>query len=133
MEPVQDLAWRAQLVLGTLERFELNSWAVAAVGPEKGLPHAENTLFRAQKSAEHRNSPFSTCRYRLLFFPKGKTEPVYTINMESSILGDWILAEQYGKNHRILEHLRGPLNYEGFRIKALEKALEKLDITEMEK
>ncbi|MDR1177595.1 MAG: hypothetical protein LBK64_02070 [Spirochaetaceae bacterium] len=117
MEPVQDLAWRAQTALGTLERFELNQWSVTAVGLEKGLP------------ARREKEPplFASCRFRLLFFPKGGTEPVYTVNMETSILGDWVLAEQEGKNRHIIDHIPSPLHYGEFRIRALEHAVTRLE------
>ncbi|MDR1212349.1 MAG: hypothetical protein LBK40_08985 [Spirochaetaceae bacterium] len=129
MEPVQDLAWRAQTALGTLERFELNQWSVTAVGLEKALPSRQDTLFSQKAPARRKKEPplFATCRFRLLFFPKGGSEPVYTINMETSILGDWVLAEQEGKNRHIIGHIPSPLHYGEFRIRALEHAVTRLE------
>jgi hypothetical protein len=129
MEPIQDLSWRAQMALGTLERFELNQWSVTAVGPEKGLPKERDTLFshKAQVQRKKESPIFASCRFRLLFFPKGGAEPVYTVNMETSILGGWVLAEQEGKNRHIVAALPGPLHYGEFRIRALEHAMSKLD------
>jgi hypothetical protein len=133
MEPIQDLSWRAQMALGTLERFELNQWSVTAVGPETGLPKIDSSLFArsgktgGKKGKTVRSPLFNTCKFRLLFFPKGGTEPVYTVNMETSILGDWVLAEQEGKNRHIIGHLPAPLHYGDFRIRALEHAMTRLE------
>ncbi|MDR0389903.1 MAG: hypothetical protein LBH73_07520 [Spirochaetaceae bacterium] len=129
MEPIQDLSWRAQMALGTLERFEFNQWSVTAVGPETGLSKTEARSGKAgsRKEKTARSPLFNTCRFRLLFFPKDGTEPVYTVNMETSILGDWVLAEQEGKNRHILGHLSSALHYEDFRIRALEYAMTRLE------
>jgi hypothetical protein len=52
---------------------------------------------------------------------------VYAINLESSILGGWVISEQEGPTHRIVQRLSSPLSYEDFRICALERALTKLE------
>ncbi|MDL2228911.1 hypothetical protein LJC14_01545 [Treponema sp. OttesenSCG-928-L16] len=117
MEAIKDLAWRAQMSLGTLERFELNGWSVVAVGFERSSAAGGSTP----------PSLFSSYRYRLLFFPKGGKEPVYALNLERSILGDWIIGEQEGKNHRVVEHLSLLPSYSDFRIRALERALNHFD------
>jgi hypothetical protein len=108
----------AQLALGALERFELNGWAVAAVGTVRG-----GTGSLAGKDISRGGS---TYRFRLLFSEPGDRRPVYAINLESSILGGWIISEQEGSTHRIVERLSTPLTYEDFRIRALERALVRL-------
>jgi hypothetical protein len=126
MEPVQDLSWRAQTALGTLERFDLNQWSVTAVGQDTRSGALSSQKVPARRKRE---SPlFTSCRFRLLFFPKGGTEPVYAVNMETSILGEWVLAEQEGKNRHIISHIPSPLRYGDFRIRALEHAMTRLDV-----
>jgi len=101
MEGLKDLSWMSQVTFGTLERFEVGGYSVVAVAGSKG----------------------ATYQYRLLFFESGANTPFYAINLERTILGDGILTEQLGSQHRTLEHLAQPHNYEAFRIKALERAL----------
>ncbi len=117
MEPIRDLSWMAQLALGPLERFELNGWAVAAVGTGAGSAAAGGK--GAQRSG-------STYRFRLLFSEPADRRPVYAVNLENSILGGWVISEQEGSTHRIVDRLSLPLSYEEFRIRALERALERL-------
>jgi hypothetical protein len=121
MEPIQDLSWRAQLSLGTLERFEFNQWSVAAVGP---LSPPQSRSHASKHSGKSESPLFKNCRFRLLFFPKDQAEPVYAINMETSILGEWVLVEQQGRKRHVVDHLGPPLHYEDFRIRALERALD---------
>jgi len=107
----------AQLALGALERFELNGWAVAAVGTIHGA---------GSPSGKSSSRGGSTYRFRLLFSEPGDRRPIYAVNLESSILGGWVISEQEGPTHRILERLTTPLSYEDFRIRALEHALTRL-------
>ena len=110
MEPIRDLSWMAQTASGeTLERFELNGYSalallVSAHGADRG----------------------GAFRYRILFFQAGERRPVYAVNLETSILGDWMLTEQEGDDHRVARRLPGPLDYEGFRVAALERAILRL-------
>lgn len=115
----------AQLALGALERFELNGWAVTAVGTRHGAGNAAGTGRETQRTG-------STYRFRLLFSEPGDRRPVYAINLESSILGGWVISEQEGVTHRIVDRLAMPLSYEEFRIRALERALERLGRRENE-
>jgi hypothetical protein len=101
MEGLKDLSWMSQVALGPLERFEVEGYSVVAVSGSKG----------------------ATYQYRLLFFEPDAKVPFYSINLERTILGDSIVTEQLGPQHRTLEHLAQPHNYEAFRIKALERAL----------
>jgi len=102
------MTWMAQMAFGTLERFMLNEREAVAVSGEK---HA---------AAAHSGH---TYRYRILVFEGAGRHPVYAVNLENTILGDWLLSEQEGPQHRVLERLAGPLSYDQFRIKALEHAL----------
>ncbi|GAB1481603.1 hypothetical protein MASR2M78_04180 [Treponema sp.] len=109
MEVLRDLSWMAQLSRGPLERFELRGYSVSAV-------------------SGNRSSSGGTYQYRLLFFETGEHRPFYAVSLESSILGALTISEQRGDKHRILERLDSQLNYEQFRIKALEHALSNIDI-----
>lgn len=108
MEPIRDLTWMAQRAFGTLERFELLGRRVLAVsGSVKG--------------------DSSAYRYRLLFFDPADVKPGYAVNLETSILGEWVISEQEGAVHRVVAHLAAPLSYEDFRIRALERAMQHLE------
>ncbi|OHE65148.1 MAG: hypothetical protein A2Y36_17010 [Treponema sp. GWA1_62_8] len=109
MEPIRDLSWMAQMANGPLERFELEGFSVAAVS---GSPSHDRTG--------------SSVRFRLLFTQAGDHRPVYAVNLERSILGEWLLTEQERDAHRIFARLSAPLAYDEFRIRALERALQKL-------
>lgn len=111
MEPIQDLSWIAQAGGGeTLERFDLSGYSAVSI------------LVSAR--ADHRSG---TYRYRMLFSEKDARRPVYAINLETSILGEWLITEQIGKEHRILHRLPNVVDYERFRVLALERAVSKLE------
>jgi hypothetical protein len=111
METIGDLSWMGQLAGGALERFDLRGFSIAVVSP---------TGSRASVRG-------GTYLFRLLASPPGDRRPVYAINLESSILGDWLLTEQIGHAHSVLEHLAAPLSHEEFRIRALERLLSRFD------
>lgn len=114
MEPIRDLSWMAHLAGGeTLERFELYGYRAVAV--------------RVDAKASRRGE---TYRYRLFFTPPAERHPIYAINLETSILGEWMLTEQVGTGHRIVKRLPSPLDYDTFRVLALERAVEALKKTE---
>ncbi len=106
METIRDIAWQAQTLRGTLERFDIESFQAVTVG--------------VSVRKETRGSAY---RYRLFLFTPSERVPVYAINLESDIFGEWLLTEQLAKAHRILRRLNGPLVYEEFRINAVEYAL----------
>lgn len=110
MEPIRDISWMAQKAFGTLERFELDSWSVLAV-----------------KGTTGSTSSGKTYKYRLLFFKKHETRPVYAVNLEASILGEWVISEQHDTAHSIIHRLSAPITYDEFRIMALERAISFLD------
>lgn len=66
-------------------------------------------------------------RYRLLFSPPGERHPVYAVNLEASILGEWMLTEQWGAEHRVLARLPTLIDYERFRVLALDRALPRIE------
>ncbi len=101
----------AQMAFGALERFSLKDREAVAVSGEKQATAAR---------AGH------TYRYRILVFEGSSRHPVYAVNLETSILGGWMLSEQDGPRHRVLERLAAPLPYDQFRIRALEYALSAL-------
>ena len=109
MDAIKDLSWMAQMASGPLERFELEGFSVAAVS-----------------GAPSRDRMGASTRFRLLFMQAGDHRPVYAVNLERSILGEWLLTEQEGNAHRIVARLAAPLAYDEFRIKALERALGRL-------
>jgi hypothetical protein len=117
MEPIRDLTWMAQKAFGTLEQFQLNGWSVTAVEVAKKA---------APGSARSMSKPQGGFVYRLLFFHPPQSAPVYAVDLETSILGDWVISEEEGPSHRVVQRLSGPLGYEDFRIKALEWALQRI-------
>lgn len=111
METIRDLSWIAQLSTGEiLERFEVGGLsAVALLVPAREGPKG------------------SAYRYRMLFSEKGERHPVYAVNLEASILGEWMITEQRGSEHRVVSRLPSPIDYEKFRVLALERALPKIE------
>jgi hypothetical protein len=107
----------AQKAFGTLEQFKLNDWSVTAVEVSKK---------RAPGSARSMSKPQGGFLYRLLFFHPPQSSPLYAVDLETSILGDWVISEEEGQVHRVVQRLSGPLGYEDFRIRALERALERI-------
>lgn len=106
MTPIKDLSWRLQTAAGHMEEFNLNGCTVRAVH----IPPSAKT---------HKGG----YRYRLLFFPPGFGEPVRAINLESSILEDWLLTEEKADSHRVLRRFEGEPSWDEFRMLALEAAL----------
>ncbi len=107
MEPIADLSWMAQSAAGeTLERFDLCGLSATAV-----------------LVAPREDERGGTYRYRLLFAEAGERHPVYAVNLESSILGEWLVTEQLGSEHRIVHRLPGLVGYERFRVLALDRAV----------
>lgn len=110
MEPIRDLSWMAQLSGGRiLERFSLYGYAATALHLGGGTEGGKGTY-----------------RYRILFAQPGERRPVYAVNLESSLLGAWLLTEQEGSAHRVVSHLEAPPDYDDFRILALERAAARL-------
>jgi hypothetical protein len=105
MEPISDLSWLRQLSLSSVERFELHGFGVAVVSmPPTPARHEERF------------------RYRLLAFDPGLGKPVLSIDLESDILGEFCLAVQVGREHRVLARYDSPPGLAEFRSRAVAEA-----------
>lgn len=105
MEAISDLSWLRQLSLSSVERFELRGFGMALVSlPPTPARHEERF------------------RYRLLAFDPALGKPVVSIDLESDILGDYCLAIQSGRDHRVVARYDSPPSLEEFRERALAEA-----------
>jgi hypothetical protein len=105
MEAISDLTWLRQLSLSSVERFELHGFGMALVSlPPTPIRHEERF------------------RYRLLAFDPALGKPVVSIDLESGILGDYCLAVQSGREHRVIARYDLPPSLEEFRERALAEA-----------
>ncbi len=105
MEAISDLTWLRQLSLSSVERFELRGFGIAIVSmPPTPARHEERY------------------RYRLLAFDPTLGKPVLSVDLESDILGDYCLAIQAGREHRVLARYDMPPTLEEFRSRALAEA-----------
>jgi hypothetical protein len=105
MEALSDLTWLRQLSLSSVERFELRGFGIAIVSLPPTPAHHEERY-----------------RYRLLAFDPSLGKPVLSIDLERDILGDFCLASQTGKEHRVLARYDSPPSLEEFRSRALAEA-----------
>jgi hypothetical protein len=108
MEHIADQSWMKHLYDGrVIERFRHGNVEVVTVEPNR--------------------KPGSTdpVAYRMLFFSAAKPgsneapSPLYAINLESAMLGGWVLTEQRSDSHRVEARFDEPLSYEAFRDTAL--------------
>jgi hypothetical protein len=105
LEAISDLSWLRQLSLSSVERFELRGFGMALVSlPPTPARHEERF------------------RYRLLAFDPALGKPVVSIDLESDILGDYCLAIQSGRDHRVVARYDSPPSLEEFRERALAEA-----------
>jgi hypothetical protein len=105
LEAISDLSWLRQLSLSSVERFELHGFGMALVSlPPTPARHEERF------------------RYRLLAFDPALGKPVLSVDLESDILGDYCLAVQAGREHRVLARYDSPPSLEEFRERALAEA-----------
>jgi hypothetical protein len=105
MEAISDMTWLRQLALSSVERFELHGFGMALVSlPPTPARHEERF------------------RYRLLAFDPNLGKPVLSVDLESGILGDYCLAVQTGREHRVLARYDFPPSIEEFRERALAEA-----------
>jgi hypothetical protein len=105
MEAISDLSWLRQLSLSSVERFELHGFGMALVSMPPTPSHHEERY-----------------RYRLLAFDPTLGKPVLSIDLESDILGDYCLAMQIGRDHRVLARYDSTPSLEEFRARALAEA-----------
>ncbi len=101
-----DLTWLKHLTIGrVLEEFTFEGHrAVALRVPDTG-----------------RNAT-GQFHLRLLFFPPGASRPVLSVNLESSILGEYLLTLQSAGMHRNLGPVPERLDYPAFKERALQAA-----------
>jgi hypothetical protein len=105
MEALSDMTWLRQIALSSVERFELHGFGMALVSLPPTPTHHEERF-----------------RYRLLAFDPGLGKPVLSVDLESGILGDYCLALQVGREHRVLARYDFPPSLEEFRERALAEA-----------
>ena len=88
-----------------MERFELLGFGMALVSlPPTAARHEERF------------------RYRLLAFEPALGKPVVSVDLESDILGDYCLAIQVGREHRVLARYDSPPGLAEFRERAVSEA-----------
>jgi hypothetical protein len=105
VEPISDLTWIRQLSLSSVERLGIRGFDVAVVSiPATSLHHEERF------------------RYRLLAFDPWLGKPVLSVDLESDILGDFCLALQVGRDHRVLARYDSPPSLPEFRERAIAEA-----------
>jgi len=109
VEAISDLTWLRQLSLSSVERFELHGFGMALVS----LP----------PTASRHEDRF---RYRLLAFDPSLGKPVMSVDLESDILGDYCLAVQAGRDHRVVARYDSPPSLEEFRERAMAEAADAL-------
>ena len=105
MEAISDLTWLRQLSLSSVERFEFRGFGMALVSlPPTPTRHEERF------------------RYRLLAFDPVLGKPVVSVDLESDILGDYCLAVQAGREHRVIARYDFTPSLEEFRERAMAEA-----------
>jgi hypothetical protein len=105
MEAISDLTWLRQLSLSSVERFEFRGFGMALVSlPPTPARHEERF------------------RYRLLAFDPALGKPVVSIDLESDILGDYCLAVQAGREHKVIARYDSMPSLEEFRERAMGEA-----------
>ncbi len=109
-QALSDLTWLKHLMTGqVLEEFSFEGYRTVAVR----IP----TTARSAVNQFH---------LRMLFFPAGSSRPVLCVNLESSILGEYLLTLQSGGTHRTLGSVSEPLSYPDFKGRALMAARQEL-------
>jgi hypothetical protein len=105
MEAISDLSWLRQLSLSSVERFELHGFGMVLVSlPPTPARHEERF------------------RYRLLAFDPALGKPIVSVDLESDILGDFCLAVQAGREHRVIARYDLLPSLEEFRERAFAEA-----------
>ena len=106
MEPLRDRTWMKYLLTGTpAERVERAAYSAAMIS----VPRTE----------ERHNERY---RYRAFFFePEGKI-PVLAVNLESDILGEFLLTVQDARDRGVLGRYDYEPPFDEFRGRALDEA-----------
>lgn len=99
MEALRDLSWMRLLYsVGPAERFKLGRFRVLALV--------------VPPTPAHHNERY---RYRLLCFEGLASSPCVAVNMESDLLGAWLLTVQSGATRRVAASFDALPPYERFR------------------
>lgn len=110
MQAISDLTWLKHLMIGrVMEEITL--------GPYRAI------ALRLPDTAEQAQAQY---HFRLLVFSGETTRPVLSFNLESSILGGYLLTGQVGGEHRTYGPGQEDMDYSAFRSWALGKAEEEL-------
>lgn len=110
MQAISDLTWLKHLTTGrVLERF----------------PFEQHQAVALRISATG-GSSLDQYHLRILFFPPDSSRPVLSLNLESSILGEYLLTLQSGSEHRVFGRVTEPMSYPDFKRWALQVAREEL-------
>lgn len=106
MEPLRDLTWMRYLVTGPpVEKAERPGYtAVFVVVPRTKERHLERY------------------RYRAFVFEPATRSPILAVNLESDILGEYILTLEDARGQSVLERYDRELSYEEFRTRTLAEA-----------
>ncbi len=106
MEPLRDLTWMRHLLTGPpAERVERPGYAAVFVAiPRTKERHLERYRFRA-----------------FVFEPSARS-PVLAVNLESDILGEYILTLEDARGRSVLDRFDREPSYEEYRNRVLEEA-----------
>ncbi len=106
MEPLRDLTWMRHLLTGPpAERVERPGYAaVFVVIPRTRERHLERY------------------RYRAFVFEPAARSPVLAVNLESDILGEYILTLEDARGRSVLDRFDREPSYEEYRNRVLEEA-----------
>lgn len=106
MEPLRDLTWMRYLLTGPpAERLERPGYAAVFVAiPRTKVRHLERY------------------RYRAFVFEPSARSPALAVNLESDILGEYILTLEDARGRSVLDRYDREPSYEEYRIRVLEEA-----------
>ena len=106
MLPLRDLAWMRYLLTGPpAEKVERKAFTASFIAvPRTSLRH------------------FERYRYRAFIFEPSARSPVLAVNLESDILGEFLLTVEDARDRTVLDRYDRELSYEEFRNRSLEEA-----------
>lgn len=106
MEPLRDLTWMKYLLAyPPAEKVEKAGYSAA--------------LISVPRTKERHNERY---RYRAFFFEHSGKSPVLAVDLESDILGEFLLTVQDARNRGVLDRYDYEPPYDEFRKRALEEA-----------
>jgi len=106
VEPLRDLTWMKYLLTGPpAEKAERTGFSASFIAvPRTKARHLERY------------------RYRAFVFEPDARSPVLAVNLESDILGEYLLTLEDSRGRSVLERYDREPAYEEFRARALEEA-----------